>query len=459
MLSRGGLEYDGGDVSFLAFQLYLFATFLRPIELFAQWLVPYRPMLVLWLFAFAAAFTQVVRLRRVAARAAHYWILVGFTFVIALSLVRPGGLGASVAAMSDFSASALLFVLVSFNLVTIERLRTACYVILLSMIMLSVAGINAYHTGYMSDELVLQQRKDDDQIGDLVEKPAIPAGDKSGIYMWRVRGVGFLNDPNDFAQAIVMTIPMLWWFYRKGRWIRNTLILFLPGVVMGYAVFLTNSRGALLGLASLMFFGVRSVLGSTRTIFLMVLLGAGAMLANMTGGRGFSSKEESASGRIDAWYEGLMMLKSSPLVGIGYGRFTDHHYLTAHNSFVLCFAELGLFGYFFWIALLVLSYKSVSAVAQNSPQGSLERDAGLLLRSSFIGYMTCAWFLSRTYQPILYALMALCAAAFFCAKNKPGVAVEVCAFPPVRWVRSTFSFMCITLFAVYMFIFMHHLKG
>lgn len=415
-------------------------------------------MLVLWLFAFITALIHVVREKRVAARAAHYWLLSGFILFIAMSLLRPAGIGASVAAVSEFSASALLFVLVSFNLLTVERIRAACCVILFSMTVLSGAGINAYHTGFMAEELVLQQRKDDDEIGVLVEKPAIPADDKSGIYMWRVRGVGILNDPNDYAQAIVMAMPMLWWFYRDGLWVRNIIFLVLPACVMGYAVFLSNSRGALLGLASLLFFGVRSVLGTSRTVVLMAVLGSGAMLANMTGGRGFSSQEESASGRIDAWYEGFMMFKSSPLVGVGFNRFLEHHHLTAHNSFVLCFAELGFFGYFCWLALLVLSYKSVNVVAQNSPVGSLDRVAGLVLRSSFVGYMTCAWFLSRTYQPILYVLMALCASVLFCAQNNKYVPVGDVVKEPVRWVGATFLVMFFTFFAVHMFIFMHHLK-
>ncbi len=444
-------------MSFLAFQLYLFFIFLRPIELFAQWLIPYRPMMVLWLFAFTGAFIQAVKLKQVAARTAHYWLLAGLTLVISLSRIMPNGFSGAIWGMSDFSASALFFVLISFNLTTIERLRAACYSILLSMLILCALGINAYHTGYMSEELVLQQRKtDDDSIADLTEKPAIPANDESGIYMWRVRGVGFFNDPNDFAQAIVMTMPMLWWFYRKGQWIRNTLVFFVPGIAMGYAVFLTNSRGALLGMASLLFFGIRSVLGTRRTTILMGVLGSGAMLANMTGGRGFSSQESSASGRIDAWYEGFMMLKSSPLIGIGYGNFTEYNDLTAHNSFVLCFAELGLIGYFFWIALLVLSYKAVSDVAQHAPANSLERDAGMLFRSSFIGYITCGWFLSRTYQPMLYALMAFCAATLYCSQKSPATPENSILKKKTSWAFASLKTMFLTMFAVYMFIFMHN---
>lgn len=446
-------------MSFFAFQLYLFITFLRPVELFAQWLVPYRPVLILWVFAFLGAVIQVFRQRKVAARGVSYWLLTFFTVGIAMSMVFAGWASGAIGAVSDFSACALLFVLISFNLVSIERLRAACYVILLSMGILCAMGINAFHTGFMSEELVLQQRKDDDVIGELAEKPAVPADDKSGIYMWRVRGVGYFNDPNDFAQAIVMTMPMLWWFYRKGRWFKNLFFVGLPAAMMGYTVFLTNSRGALLGMASLMFFGVRSVLGTTRTAIAMAVMGGGAMLANMTGGRGFSSQEESAGQRIEAWYEGFMMFKSSPLFGVGYNSFIEHHYLTAHNSFVLCFAELGMFGYLTWIGLLVIGYKSVSMAADLAPVGSLERSAGVLLRSSLIGYLTCAWFLSRTYQPTLYALLALCSAALFCAQNHEAVPADSPLKKRIPWFFTTILMVVLSMVFIYLFILMHNLKG
>ena len=41
-------------------------------------------------------------------------------------------------------------------------------------------------------------------------KTVIPALDKSGWFLWRLKSVGFLADPNDFAQVLVMTLPMLW---------------------------------------------------------------------------------------------------------------------------------------------------------------------------------------------------------------------------------------------------------
>src|SRR5258705_278562 len=67
------------------------------------------------------------------------------------------------------------------------------------------------------------------------------------------------------------------------------------------------------------------------------------------------SKEQSAQGRIAAWSEGLQMFKRNPVIGVGYGMFTNSYPLTAHNSFVLSFAETGLIGAYFWVGLLYVS--------------------------------------------------------------------------------------------------------
>lgn len=45
----------------------------------------------------------------------------------------------------------------------------------------------------------------------------------------------------------------------------------------------------------------------------------------------------------------------------------------------------------------------------------------VLLRNSLVGFLVCAWFLSRTYQPVLYFLLALCVSAWWCASHAPGM--------------------------------------
>jgi putative inorganic carbon (hco3(-)) transporter len=188
-------------------------------------------------------------------------------------------------------------------------------------------------------------------------------------------------------------------------------------------------------------------------------MGVVAVVGNMAAGRGFSSKERSAEERIEAWTVGIQLLRERPLTGAGYGNFTDHNPLTAHNSFVLCFAELGLIGYFVWLGLIVLTYKGLSAVVERLPQDSEERKMAGLLRSALVGFLACAWFLSRTYAPGLYFALAMCVATWWVAKQSiPDAAVRT-ELTAVSWRRDTLVMMAITLVGVYGFIVMHRLSG
>jgi O-antigen ligase len=195
----------------------------------------------------------------------------------------------------------------------------------------------------------------------------------------------------------------------------------------------------------------------------MALGGAGFIAASAIGGRAISSKEQSAAERIEAWSVGLELLKWKPVFGIGYGNFTDHNPLTAHNSFVLCFAELGLVGYFLWIGMIVLTYKSLSAVIDCMPKRNSHRLMAELLRNSLVGFLVCAWFLSRTYQPVLYFLLALCISAWYCATQSPGMtdrdSPSYARTHNIKWIKSTLLMMAFTIFAVKAFVVSHYLGG
>jgi hypothetical protein len=455
-------------MSFAVFLLYVFLSFFRPIELFVPEIAELRPMLVLWSIAFIMAASRALVRKQIAARGVDFKLLFGFMLALGLSLAFNGWMGGAFTAMNDFTTSSMLFVLVVLNVTDLGRLKKTCAAVVLSMLIAAGFGIQAFHTGQYATQLVLRQTAPSHEDDDPSRAPPssaseIPAKDTSGWYLWRVRGQGFLSDPNDFSQVLVMCLPLLWAVWRTGKFLQNLLFVLAPGVVMGYAIFLSQSRGAMLGAASLLFFLVRNWLGTTRTTLLMALGGAGFIAASAIGGRAISSKEQSAAERIEAWSVGLELLKWKPVFGVGYGNFTDHNPLTAHNSFVLCFAELGLVGYFLWIGMIVLAYKSLSTVIECLPKRNPHRLMVELLRNSLVGFLVCAWFLSRTYQPVLYFLLALCISAWYCATQSPGMTdQESTAYQRVhsiKWVKSTFLMMLFTIFAVKAFVVSHHLGG
>jgi hypothetical protein len=446
-------------MSFKLFQAYIFLTFFRPVELFAPELGELRPMLWLWLLSLGTSIGTAVAKKEAGARATHFKQIFWLWGLIAISRLVSPWPGGTMQAISEFSTSSMLFLLAALNLTTLPRVKSTLNAVALAMLFNCIFGIQAYHTGERRDLLVLRQTapaKDNDDPATMPDlKEIIPAKDDTGWFLWRLKSLGFLADPNDFAQVLVMSIPMLWPLWQRGKWIRNLIMVGAPTGAMIYSIFLSQSRGAMIGMASLLFFGVRKALGTTKTLMLLGSIAGVQLLANMSGGREFSGKEKSAEERIESWTIGLDLLKHHPLFGAGYGNYLEYNYLTAHNSYVLCFAELGLAGYFVWLGMIVLTYKSLSRTLELLPENSPVWGVASLLRSSMVGYLTCAWFLSRTYGPALYLLMALGIGTWHCAV----ASLPEHKVPPtlkyVEWRKATVRLMGISIFAVYMFVRSH----
>jgi O-antigen ligase len=125
-----------------------------------------------------------------------------------------------------------------------------------------------------------------------------------------------------------------------------------------------------------------------------------------------STEEDSASARIDSWSVGIDLLRTHPLFGVGAHMFTEYHPKTAHNSWILCASELGLFGYVPWILMIYISIKNLYYISKNAVKekhGELGRYAdGIML--GLIAFMLAATFLSRTYIEPFYILIGLSAA-------------------------------------------------
>ncbi|MGA2552062.1 MAG: O-antigen ligase family protein [Burkholderiaceae bacterium] len=448
-------------MSFFLYLLYLVATFIR-IDIILPDLVPYRPMLWLMLLCLGSALIGVLGSREVSARPRHFLLLGSFVAAIGASQVVNGWTGGAVQAVADFLPSAVIAILTWLNVTTLRRLKLACGVVVVSMLCLSIAGILSFHTGFMEDKFILHQTGGDDESASMPEKieadSEVDNDPVSGGFL-RLRGIGFLADPNDFAQAIVLVLPLLWARYVRKQPVRTFLLLMVPTLAFLYAIFLTHSRGALVGLAALLFFGVRKRLGTVKTVLLIAILVVGAQATNFSGGRDMSTQEESAGDRIDSWDKGIHLLAQRPLLGVGYGNYTNFNELTAHNSFVLCFTELGLVGLFIWIGILVQAYKSVNYLATTAPPQSPEHIWGYSLRSALIGFLACAWFLSRTYEPLLYLLAAMCIAAAYCRKEAEPKAAAVSLLPAFPWAKTTAMACLVAIMAVYATIIMQRVMG
>jgi O-antigen ligase len=222
---------------------------------------------------------------------------------------------------------------------------------------------------------------------------------------YRINWIGIFNDPNDLALLFVVGAGFTMAFlFGKSKFFTRLLSLSILGSLC-YGVFLTNSRGGLLALMITTYF---FFIKRTNKIFWGSVLGWIASLILFAAGPSrkalFTSSEESAYNRLDLWYEGILMMKSNPLFGVGHNMFMDQLPQTAHNSFVLAGAELGLFGLFFFVALIYSSHKGLTLVQKCS---SRMQTYALGLQSALVGYCAAAFFLSRTYVILPYLLFAL----------------------------------------------------
>jgi len=169
----------------------------------------------------------------------------------------------------------------------------------------------------------------------------------------RVRFRGILQDPNELAWAVGLTLPFAFMWYERKRSVPRLLSVLVVVGVTTACVIMTKSRSGQLSLPAVVIvyffrrFGVRGiVVAAILSIPIMVL-----------GGRGGEAAESSSIERLECWSTALDMWRENPFMGVGMGQFTEHHYLTAHNSFLLLLAELGPIGLFLWMMVIYLAIK------------------------------------------------------------------------------------------------------
>src|SRR5262249_39729424 len=150
----------------------------------------------------------------------------------------------------------------------------------------------------------------------------------------RIRAFGILNDANDLAQFLLMAMAMQGVFWKRAHTIRNVALLIGPTMLFMYAIYLTGSRGAMIGLAVMVFVLASTRLGKVQSVLMAGLMFVLMVVGNFGAGRDISLREGSAGGRVVAWGAGISFLRSNPLFGLGYAQFAEVNILTAHNSFV-----------------------------------------------------------------------------------------------------------------------------
>jgi O-antigen ligase len=271
------------------------------------------------------------------------YALIGICVAVIISMVMTGWLGSIPSAFFGFIPNAFTFFLVVVNFRTKKHLQMLIVALLLVSAFTIFKGYTALRAGnYLSPYLVGQ-------------------GNDEAQTFYRLRGLAFINDPNDFAQVMVSLIPCLFFFWKKGSMPWNLLVI-LPAVsLLIFGMYLTHSRGGMLALLAVILFASRRKIG---TVPAAIIAGAGFAASSFlgwSGGRDVSV--EAGAGRMEAWAVGLDLIKHHPLFGVGFGRFGEYFFITAHNTIIVCAAELGMFGLFWWVMFVLPTIRDAAICA------------------------------------------------------------------------------------------------
>jgi O-antigen ligase len=465
-------------VGFILTAVYIIVTIISPEQFGPQW-ANYHAVMYLAGTTFLFSLPM-VHSRTNLRSSVQTFLMLGFIFAIALSKVANGWIGGAIASWQTFLPSAAVFFFIVANVTTIRRLKILTMVAAASCLVVVMEALCGYYLGFRADTFVLQQ--------------SLSSPDEAFAQLARLRGAGFLSDPNDFAQMLLIVLPLLFIAWQRGRKAANLLLVLFPAALLLWATYLTHSRGALIALAILVLMAAQKQLGTITSVALIAALIVGLMALDFTGGRGISALE--GADRLEAWATGLEMFKRAPLFGIGFGAFTDFNEITAHNSFVLCLAELGLVGATLWVALLVttmtnlnkiISQQQKRKIRPTTPEAIVGRkeefafldplpDSGessevakiatamntdfekiiqpvrqpivpihwlLSMRLALVGFIATCWFLSRSYSTPMYLALGLATAMI--AIQQPAASLSIRS----RWVFFTLATEAVALICVY----------
>jgi O-antigen ligase len=305
--------------------LYLLTFYVTPGDLFGD-LAQYRVELVIAFLALLASIPSLSSARVLASR--QTLALIGFSFAIGMSIVVSGWLGGTVIALYTFAPVLFCFFLVAINCRTKLHLQLVVLTLFLGSAYYVFQGAWALHGNIDPSPYVMNQ----------------------GDELRRIRGLGVVNDPNDLSQLFVALMPCLFFSWKSRSPFNNVLFVWLPTTILIAGMYLCHSRGAAIAIAVVLISASRRKIGLVPAVLVAGGLLVAGLALGWSGGREVSA--DAGADRTDAWYVGLQLIKSHPVFGVGFGHFTDYYPITAHNSVVVCAAEVGLVGLFFWILIV-----------------------------------------------------------------------------------------------------------
>ncbi len=311
------------------------------------------------------------------------------------------------------------YLLVVATVDTPARLRAFLFCLTLSILVLTFLALAQYH-GFLEFNKV---KSIDEKVGDVA------AG--TDYVVRRLVGPGVVfADPNDVCAVFVVGVLLSLYWLSDARLGFLRFLWVGPLVVFGYAMAMTYSRGGFIALMVGLMVLFQSRFGWRRSL----LLGAVALPALLVlfGGRTTdlsAAQKGTGQQRLQIWSDALMTMRTAPAFGIGMGEFgKGADEFAAHNSYIHCFTELGLFGGTLFLGAFYLAFRQVRALCRRPdlvPDGELRR-LGPFLLAVLAAYAASMLSLSRQFVPPTYTYLGLATA--YVRVAAPGLRVPVMPF-------------------------------
>lgn len=321
-------------------------------------------------------------------------------------------------------AKNLLIVLVLAGYLTsMARLRTVVWAMAFAIAAIAALSLFQYATGTFHNAYLGFANASMKQIFGETES-------------WRVSGP--LPDPNYFGQVLVLGLPLaLAVAATDERPVLRALGAAGAAAILA-AIFVTFSRGALLGVAVMILAAVMTLrsrwvllFGTTLAVLIALVLAPSAYFDRLTpiwqaaaaiaqGGQWIS--DPALGQRIAVVTAAIEMFRENPALGIGFGQFPTQFAdfalrngldlgapPEAHSMFLEKLAETGALGFGLLIAAIIFAVAAAARARRRLLAGGHRREAILTgaLVLSFLGYLTTAIFLHGAYERFFWLGAAL----------------------------------------------------
>jgi len=408
--------------------IYFVTYYLTPTAVFGPF-APYHIELVLAVLAIFVSLPTLMK--SFILKTPQSLALVGLSSAVALSvLIGMRWAGGTLDAILYFIPNAFAYFLICLHCNSKKKLQVVVLMLLFVCLFAIVHGYIDLHSAGVENHTFQPGANEgaESSLWNMQHPFLLAMRNNAGTWFYRLRGLGEIADPNDFGQVVVCLIPLMFIFWRKKKRLLNAVFVIMPTSVLLFGAFLTHSRGSIIALMAMVAVAARRRIGVVLSLLLAGGLFVLASLLHFAGGREVSA--DAGSDRTDLWGAGLEMLKTHPLFGVGVRHFADQSGagLTAHNSIVVCVAELGLFGLFFWSLFLFPTLRDALVIASSEkvtpgepivpdespfPQAARKIEAldkeevnrmGRLMVLSLTGFLVQGFFLSRALVLTLFLL-------------------------------------------------------